>query len=840
MRRPLGYPLAALMAGIWIGDRIVPNAGVLLIGMLPVLALLLLCVRRRWNAAAFILLLILLLTAGMLNIHRQPFLARQDRHVLHLADQGKMTLEGVVLSTEQALPERNTLIVRCRRVLQNHTPVPITGKIRVAIPPGLSFQYGDFIRFHTKIKKIQSFHNPGSFDYERSQNRRGLYVSGFVRDRAGIVLIRPDTASGLKLKLERFRLHLKLLLEIYAPSPQREILQAMTIGNQKAIPQNVRDDFAKTGTSHILSISGLHVGIVAASAFFLILLALTSSEYLMLKFNVIKAATAAAMVPVLIYSLVAGMGTPVLRSALMTLAFLAALLIGRPRDLYNILAGAALIILIVLPEALFEISFQLSFSAVFAILYIVDKLGKRRVPLPSSTPRWMEAGVGRLYLFLLVSAAATLGTLPIIAFYFNRVSAVTLIANLVAVPLLGMLALIPALLFILTSLISASLAGFFICVSSFFTGIAVRIIEELALLPWSSFSFVKPNVMEIALFYFFLYFLVEALSSGGGKDHSTRRPILIRTGLLICAALILADGAFLMLKDRSSTRLKITAIDVGQGSSKLLQLPRGVNMLIDGGGFHDSSFDMGRAVIAPFLFAERIRKIDIAVLTHPHPDHLQGLMYILNTFDVQEVWHTGLTADDDLYRLWEKTIAERGIRVKILSAQSPPAVVSGVNFQSLWPPGPPVPAGQDLSYEETNDASLVIKVTYGARRFLVTGDISASIEAFLTTSGKDLKSDVLFVPHHGSLSSSSPDFIRAASCRYAVISAGKNNVFRHPHPAVLQRYRSAGATIFRTDRDGAVSIDSDGQSLSVTPWIKKPDADFGKRRAPNISLPTTG
>lgn len=843
MRRPLWYPLIALMTGILIGDRFVLAPEVLLAGMLPVLALLLLCLRRRWNAAALIALLLLTLTAGMLNIQRQPFLARQEKHVLHLADQGKMTLEGVVLSTEQAFPGKSTLIVLCRRVLQNQTPAPVTGKIRVAIPSDLSFQYGDFIRFHTKIKKIQGFHNPGSFDYERSQNRRGLYVSGFVSDRAGIVLIRPDTASGLKLKLERFRLYLKRLLEVHAASPQREILQAMTIGDQKAIPKDVRDQFAKTGTSHILSISGLHVGIVAASAFFLLLLAFKSSEYCMLKFNIIKTATAAAIVPVLIYALVAGMGTPVLRSTLMTLAFLAALLIGRPKDLYNILAGAALIILIASPEALFEISFQLSFSAVLAILYGVEKLGKRQIPLPSAAPRWIAAGVNRLYLFLLVSAAATLGTLPIIAFYFNRVSAVALIANLVAVPLLGILALIPAMMFILTSVFSAALAGFFISIASFFTGIAVSIIEELALLPWSSLSFIKPNALEIALFYAFMYFLIEALTTDRPKDLQdvpARRPLWIKTGLLVCAALILADAAFLVLKDQYSSHLKITAIDVGQGSSALVRMPGGVNMLIDGGGFHDSSFDMGRAVIAPFLYAKRIRKVDIAVLTHPHPDHLQGLIHIVNAFDVREVWCAGLTADNDLYRLWEKTVAERGVKVRTLSAQSPPEVVSGVTFQFLWPLRPPPPGVQGMSYQETNDASLVIKMTYGARRFLVTGDISAAIEAFLTASGKDLKSDVLFVPHHGSLSSSSPDFLRVVSCRYAVISAGKNNVFRHPHPAVLERYRSAGAAIFRTDRDGAVSIDSDGQSLSVTPWIKKPDPDFVRRRAPNISLPTTG
>jgi competence protein ComEC len=157
-----------------------------------------------------------------------------------------------------------------------------------------SFQYGDFIRFHTKIKKIQGFHNPGSFDYERSQNRRGLYVSGFVSDRACIVLIRPDTASGLKLKLERFRLYLKRCWKSTPPPAERNPA-AMTIGDQKAIPQDVRDQFAKTGTSHICPLRAARRhrrGI----GFFPDASGVKSSEYCMLKFNIIKTATAAAIV----------------------------------------------------------------------------------------------------------------------------------------------------------------------------------------------------------------------------------------------------------------------------------------------------------------------------------------------------------------------------------------------------------------------------------------------------------------------------------------------------------------------------------------------------------------
>ena len=841
MRRPLLYPLVALMAGILTGDFIAVPLPFLLAGTLVVLLVLFFWVSRQWNRAAFFLMILLLFIAGLFNIQRQQYLVHQQHHIIHQSIQDPVTLEGVILSTDHISTQNNVLTVRCLRIIQGNSYRPVTGKIRLVVPASLFFQYGDLVRFHSKIKRIQSFHNPGSFNYERALNRQGVYVSGFVANAAGIILIRHNSASGIKLKLENFRLRLKELIYAHAPSPQREILEAMTIGNQKAIPQEVRDNFAETGTSHILSISGLHVGMVAAAGFFLIFVLLKSSEYLMLRFNIIKVATAAAIVPVIIYALVAGMGTTVLRSMLMTLAFLTALLIGRQKDLYNILFGAALIILIIAPESLFEISFQLSFSAVFAIIYIAPRLSGWALPLPLSAPRWLQTGMRCIYLFLLVSAAATLGTLPIIVYYFNRVSAVSLIANLVAVPLLGMLALIPAMVFILTSLFSPSLAGFLVSVSSFFAGIAVAIINRLASLPWSSFSFVKPNYFEIALFYIFIFLLISAMTPGE-KNHdrgfTARHPLGIRLAILISLALIVADLTYLFWKDKFSDHLKITAIDVGQGASTLVQLPGGINMLIDGGGFHDSSFDMGRSVIAPFLYTKRIRKIDIAVLTHPHPDHLQGLLYILDHFDVREVWCTGPTFDDELYRLWMKKITQHNIRVKHLSALSPPADISGVHIRFLWPLNQPQQKDREMSYDAINDASLVLKMTYGSRSILVTGDISASVEARLIASGEDLKSDVLFVPHHGSATSSSAGFVRAVSCRYAIISAGKNNVFRHPHPDVLDRYRSAGVEIFRTDQDGAVLVHSDGQTLSITPWIKRPGPEPSKRPAASRVLLT--
>ncbi len=823
MRRPLLYPLFALMAGILIGDNVDLPRLFLFAGALAVLLGLLFSVINKWNKVSFVFIFLLLFIVGLFNIQKQQYLAQNNQHIVHRANQGQLTVEGIVLSSDQISPTKNVLVVNCRRIIKNYVYLPVTGNIRLIIPSDVNFQYGDFIRFHSKIKIIQSFNNPGSFNYQRYLNRQGIYVSGFVANQAGIVLIRHNSANGIMLKLEMFRLSLKHLIYANAPSPQREIIEAMTIGNQKAIPEEVRDNFAKTGTSHILSISGLHIGLIAAGGFFLILLLLKSSEYLMLKFNIIKIATAAAFLPVIVYAMVAGMGTTVLRSTLMALAFLIALIIGRQKDLFNTLFGAALIILILSPESLFDISFQLSFSAVFGIVYMVPKFSNIPSDFLSSAPYWLKTLLRRLYLFILVSIAATVGTMPIIVFYFNRVSAVTLMANLIVVPLLGMLTLILAMAFILTSIVSPGIAVVFVKAASFFTGISVNIINWLANLSWSSFTFTKPNIAEIILFYVFLFLFLEAITpidKLNKKGFAARHPLLIKTALFISLVLIFADTAYLVAKEKYATDLTITAIDVGQGAATLVQLPYGINMLIDGGGFPDSSFDIGKSVIAPFLYAKRISKIDIVVLTHPHPDHLQGLIYIVNNFDVKEVWSTGVKADDDLYLLWEKTILEKKITIKHLSSQSPPEHISGVHIQFLWPLHKKIHHDQEPSDDDTNDSSLVTKITYGDRSFLLTGDISERVEANLIASGQNLKSDLLFMPHHGSNHSNSMEFIRVVSCRYAIASAGKNNVFHHPHPDVLDRYHVNGVTLFRTDQQGAITAQTDGKSLGITSWLK--------------------
>jgi competence protein ComEC len=287
----------------------------------------------------------------------------------------------------------------------------------------------------------------------------------------------------------------------------------------------------------------------------------------------------------------------------------------------------------------------------------------------------------------------------------------------------------------------------------------------------------------------------------------------------VCIVLVF-DFAFWNLKSLFQKNLSITFIDVGHGDSIFLEFPRGKRMLIDGGGLHEDRFDIGKNVIAPFLWNKKIRRIDLLVLTHPDPDHLKGLNFIASHFSVGQFWESGLRVNAEYYQRLEQIVSRRSIERLSMNENSPSQLMNGVQISFLNPSWKNISYGGHPNPSLLNNHSLVMMIQFKNIRILLTGDIEKEAEYRMLRQGYPLNADILKIPHHGSSSSSTPYFLQRVNPTYAVLSVGEHNIGRLPHPEVLKRYEELGAKIYRTDKQGAITVVTDGEKIEVKTFLK--------------------
>jgi competence protein ComEC len=586
---------------------------------------------------------------------------------------------------------------------------------------------------------------------------------------------------------------------------EKAVLKALVFGDRSGIGDGLRERFNRAGAGHLLAISGLHVGIVATLVFGVFRWILSFLPPLLWRGWGRQWAAAATLVPVLAYGLLAGMSPSTQRAVLMVAVFLAALILGRTQDTLNTLAVAALLILALFPPALFSISFQLSFAAVLAIVYGLEKvgaLGEQQVGPP------VKRAGRRLTGFVLVSFLAIAGTAPVVLYHFNQSSVVGIAANLILVPLVGFVVVPLGLVSAFGSIFfePASALGFWLCIKILHPALVT--VDFFSGLSFAAVKTVTPTLVEVGLFYLAGWALLNL-------RKATIAPWVLAAAIVLAAG----DGLYWSYQRFWHRDLKVTAIDVGQGGCTLMELPGGGVVLYDGGGFSDNRlFDMGQRVVAPLLWRKKIATVDMLVLSHPNADHLNGLIYIARHFNVQELWTNGDANTTQGYGKLMTVCREQGIVVRTVDAGTPKTVVGPVTLAVLNPPAGFIGQADDIDQAYRNNGSLVVKAAMGETAFLLTGDIEAQAESQLVRQrGRELASTVLFAPHHGSRTSSSADLIAAVSPAVVVISAGAGNRFGFPHTEVTDRYRAAGSRILCTGTHGAIEMRSDGKTVHVQP-----------------------
>lgn len=785
--------------------------------------------------------LIIFFALGYLLI--QPWFAPRlpSNHITHFTDSCKWRITGEIDQNPSKNNNRLKLILRVETLEKDDRSFSVTGKIRVTVLGNIPELYvGDRISFISKIRSIRNFRNPGGFNYERYMKFKKIWGSAYVQGNR-LVRLNQNPDKGVYRLIEEARSKISALIDKTGSGDRKDILKALITGDKSGISKNLRDEFNRAGLGHLLAISGLHIGIIATSSFMFFQWLLSRFSFFLWNAWTKKGAAILSLFPVFIYGLISGMSPSTQRAVIMVTVFLITFLFEREHDLINTLALAGILILAVFPPSLFSISFQLSFVAVFSIIYGMSMTYNSRTGVGNITNKtWHFKVLGILFSFILVSIFAILGTLPVVMHYFNQVSLVGVFANLLIVPLIGFVVVPLGLFSVFLYPLSISGASVFINSGAAVLGYVLDIVGFIADLPFAAVKTITPNFFEIGCYYVLGWSILRLIGLGRKKvsdieeDGSfvsgeagrrlRKKTVSARKTAIIVAVIVIvigcADAGYWLYNRFWQHDLRLTIIDVGQGSSSLIELPGGRCILIDGGGFSDNAlFDVGARIIAPFLWSKKIKTIDTIILSHPNTDHLNGLLYIARHFNVKRVWTNSEVADTNSYRMFMDIIGENNIYMPEFKDIQRMHEIKGARLNILYPPDDYIIKREKKRWRNFNNNSLVIKIEFGSKSFLFPGDIMAGAERELVAiAGDELESTVLIAPHHGSRTSSTELFLRKIKPEVVIVSAGWQNRFGFPHPSVLTKFHKLGCRIFRTDINGAVAISTDGQSLKIKPF----------------------
>ncbi len=808
LERPVIIPLLSIVAGILAEYYLAIPISNLLPSLFFVLLTVALSLKRQLFFYFFLSLFFI--TFGISALAPTVNIERMNEEITRF-DGKIVAIEGILRGRPAVFTGGQRFQLEAERIFFNDMVFPVNALILVTVDNGrINFLQGDRIRCKGKIRIPYKLGLPGEFDYPGYLALRGLSATASVKESDTVVLIRAAVISSLQRKIDELAINSQEFIRSSLADPeQRGLVIALSTGSQNEISPELSAEYARAGVSHILSVSGFHLGIVSVIWVFLIKWLLLRSEWIALEFDVRRLALLSAFPIMLLYLLFTGGAPATARSVLMLSAVVLSVWTERETDPIDAIMLAAFLLLLINPAVLFDLSFQLSFLALWGIVALTPLLISPFEGLIRK--EWQR----NLFLLCAASSAAILATMAPVMSAFHQVSFNGIIANLLVVPLLGYGATVIAtvavpMIFILpmAAVFLLRLAGWLVHFSNIFVG-------WIASFPtFHSFNVTGVDVFATVCILSIISFV---------KSNYYRWFACLSVSVLLIIFHIWPTVA-------NDGKLRMTFLSVGQGDSALIKLSDGRLMLIDGGGYqYDNGRDFGVRYMLPALHKIGVKKIDFMVLTHPDSDHLGGLPAVAENFSVEEFWQS---TDGDNSRNYNRLILalnRQGTKIRKLRQGDKPLITKELEISVLSP---------HLSTKQKtddNDSSLVLLLRQGRFSALMTGDAGFEVEEELIRNGIG-ETTVLKVGHHGSKTASSERFIKKIKPRIAVISVGKSNSFGFPASEVLDRFRKEGSLLYRTDQDGTVEITIDGNNIFASTQASK-ESIYGRLRRFILTAP---
>jgi competence protein ComEC len=860
---PLIQLAIAVSAGIYAAHYVsIRFSFVLAAGVASTTLLLIFVIKQRLQWAGLVLLCATFFAGAVLaELERRADDLRVLTTMVEQSEGEPFTIEGWLDNPPELARDRVYVSLRVENV---------PGRVSLLVPlrdasiatqfNALQLRYGARLRVTTTLDRTGNYRNPGVSSLAEFLDRNCYDATGLVKSPLAITRLDDARVFPLLAWLYNWRARLQQQIDTRFAPETAGVLDAALLGNRYNLSPSASERFREGGTFHVLVISGLHITFIGAVVF-LIVRRLTRRRLLQFIF------------PTLIvwaYSIAVGAEASIVRAALMFTFGGVATILFRQSSALNALGGAALVLLVRSPKELFDPSFQLTFLSVLAIVVIAWPLlssfsaigawyPTRAVPYPPVSSRalktfcevlfWREqkweqelarsSHVYRLlkaplassferyhlqaclrYTFgaVVVSASVQLMLLPLMIVYFHRVSLASLVLNIVVSILLAALVGV-ALAALLFAQVSFALAAPLLKLADAINWLMVHSVDPFSDFGWATFrlpEYSGPVGLVYGVYYLPLLILLIALSHWRPLALQAERRCKLHRYLLplSCAQLILLIVLVLhpLSSGRANGHLRIDFLDVGQGDAALITMPDETTLLVDAGGnMIESTRRIGETVVSEYLWWRGLSEIDYVLATHADADHIDGLNDVLRNFTVRGALIARRPAGDPEFAKFSQTLARTRTHAEMIKAGD--VIHFGeVKVSVLWPPA----SGE----KSTNNDSMVLRIQFGERSILLTGDIEQAAERALLASQQHLHADVIKVPHHGSKTSSTQEFVNTTRSQFAIISVGRNSRFGHPHEEVVDRWQSNGATVLTTGNSGTITIATDGHDLSLKTFVQ--------------------